>query len=90
MIARPDLPTAFAAAMRAVERRLAAGGADRAHCERLLVALAEERRAALARGGPDAEWVKRTVREVVAWAPEDDLTLIAAIGGIARATGTGT
>ncbi|HET9635121.1 MAG TPA: hypothetical protein VFP26_04255 [Gemmatimonadaceae bacterium] len=37
------------------------------------------------RGSVDKDWFQKTVRWVVEWAPENDLTLIAALGGIARA-----
>jgi hypothetical protein len=36
-------------------------------------------------GALDREWFQKTVRWLVEWAPNDDLTLIAALGGIARA-----
>ena len=46
--------------------------------------LAERSRAA-ERGLVDREWFQTTVRWLVEWAPERDLTLIAALGRIVRA-----
>ncbi|HEX8899284.1 MAG TPA: hypothetical protein VF751_11350, partial [Chthoniobacterales bacterium] len=49
--------------------------------ERELVA---ERERALRRGRVDKEWFQRTIRWLVQWVPEAELTLIAALGRIAR------
>ncbi|MEO8580402.1 MAG: hypothetical protein ABI469_09135 [Gemmatimonadales bacterium] len=43
-----------------------------------------ERARALARGSVDREWFQKTVRWLVEWVPETELTLIAALGRIAR------
>jgi hypothetical protein len=85
MVSAPSLAGAFAAALRAVERRLSDGGEHAVKLAQLRDALHAERDAALARGAPDPAWVRRIVRDVAAWAPDDDLTLLAALGGIARA-----
>jgi hypothetical protein len=46
--------------------------------------LQTERAKALEHGVVDRDWVQKTVRWVVEWAPESDLTVIAALGRIAR------
>lgn len=46
--------------------------------------LKAERAKALERGAVDPDWVRMTVRWVVEWVPESDLTIIAALGRIAR------
>ncbi|HLA14509.1 MAG TPA: hypothetical protein VJZ25_05740 [Gemmatimonadaceae bacterium] len=46
--------------------------------------LRAERAKALERGTVDPDWVRTTVRWVVEWVPESDLTIIAAVGRIAR------
>jgi hypothetical protein len=46
--------------------------------------LRRERTRALARGSVDREWVQTVVRRLVEWVPETELTLIAALGRIAR------
>jgi hypothetical protein len=87
-----DLAAAFDAALRQVERALGddmrtlAGASARPELERLRAELHAQRGAAVAAGGADPEWVRRTVRDVVAWAPETELPLVAAIGAIARAS----
>jgi hypothetical protein len=43
----------------------------------------------LERGSVDREWFQRTVRWVVEWVPDTELTLIAALGRIARAAPPG-
>jgi hypothetical protein len=49
-----------------------------------------ERTRAVERRAIDRVWVQRTIRWLVEWAPESDLTLIAALGRIARITPTST
>ena len=91
MPANSDLGKAFEAALAATRREKAAGmvcldGAPAARfldqLEREL--LAEQERAS-ERGFVDKEWFQKTVRWLVEWVPETDLTLIAALGQIARA-----
>jgi len=81
----PTLTAAFASAVALVERRLASDKTRIEQHAQLLASLRAEESAARERGAVDAEWVRRTVREVAAWAPEDDLSLLAALGLIARA-----
>ncbi len=45
-----------------------------------------ERAKAVERGAVDTEWFQKTVRRLVEWLPETDLTLIAALGRIVRST----
>jgi hypothetical protein len=81
----PTLASAFRQALAVVERRLAS---DQVRIERyaaLLASLRAEQSAALTRGAVDAEWVRHTVRDVATWVPDDDITLLAALGSIARA-----
>lgn len=46
--------------------------------------LKAERERAVQRGIVDREWLQSTVRQLVEWVPESELTLIAAMGRIAR------
>ena len=91
MIDKPQLDEAFDAAFEVVRNCRASGATcvDGSSAEdnlnRLEQELIEERARALQRGSVDKDWVQRTVRWLVEWAPETDLTLIAALGGIARA-----
>jgi hypothetical protein len=48
-----------------------------------------ERARALERGAVDREWFQGTVRDLVEWVPETELTLIAALGRIARTAPNG-
>jgi hypothetical protein len=52
---------------------------------RLEAELTAERTRALERGSVDKRWFQTTIRWLVEWVPETDLTLIAALGRIARA-----
>ena len=56
--------------------------------EALAAELLVERDRAIQRGSIDREWIQKTVRWMVEWVPDSDLTLIAAIGRIARRTPT--
>ena len=53
--------------------------------EKLEAELQRERDNALQRGTLDREWFQKTVRWVIEWVPDDELTLVAALGAIARA-----
>ena len=81
-----DLDRAIDAAVRAVERALAgrmraADGEPAAlYLDQLRADLLEMR----ARGAVDAEELRAMIRSVAAWAPEDDVSLLAALGAIAR------
>lgn len=46
--------------------------------------LVAERDRAVSRGFVDQQWFQKTVRWLVEWVPETELTLIAALGRIAR------
>ena len=56
-----------------------------ANLNRLEHDLVDERSRALERGVMDKDWFQKTVRWLVEWIPETELTLIAAFGRIARA-----
>lgn len=86
-----DLIQAFEAALAATRREKAAGmtsldGSPAAgYLDQLERELVAEEGRALQRGYVDKEWFQKTVRWLVEWVPETDLTLIAALGQIARA-----
>lgn len=86
-----ELEKAFDAALAQVGRLLhggmkTAGGASaRPQLEALEKELKRERANALERRAVDREWFQRTVRSVVEWLPDNELTLVAALGGIVRA-----
>ena len=77
---------AIAAVDRAAARKMRGrdGELAEAQLERLRARLAAERTASLQRGSVDPAWVGPVIRWVVEWAPESDLSLLAALGGIAR------
>ena len=93
MTTTTPLAAAFDHAIAQVDRALAAGmhtGTGESatpELARLRAALLAEREAAVARGGVDREWVRDTVRAVATWTPDSELSLLAALGGIARAGG---
>jgi len=66
--------------MTCVDGSSAANNLDRLEAE-----LTAERTRAIERGSVDKRWFQATIRWLVEWVPETDLTLIAALGGIARA-----
>jgi hypothetical protein len=68
--------------------KTAAGDDARPHLEKLRVELVGERENAVATGSINRDWLQKTVRWVADWAPEADLTLIAALGRIARVAPT--
>jgi hypothetical protein len=85
-----DIESAFDAAIDQAQRAAAAGMAAldgssaRERLWQLEFRLRTERANALQRGGVDRDWVQKTIRWVVEWTPESDLTIIAALGRIAR------
>ena len=87
----PNLDAAFQTAIEAVTACRAAGmtcvdgSSAAASLDRLQRELTEEREKSLERGYFDKEWFQKTVRWLVEWVPQTELTLIAALGGIARA-----
>ena len=91
MIGKPELAEAFDAAIKTTRDCRAAGmncvdgSSAEANLTRLEQDLATERDKALQRGSFDRQWFERTVRWLVEWVPETELSLIAALGGIARA-----
>jgi hypothetical protein len=84
------LAAAFERALRVVDGARAGGmrtitGEPAARqLERLRADLVAARDAAVARGRVDPEWVRGVVRWVADWAPAADVTLLAALGAIAR------
>ncbi len=61
------------------------GSSAQPQLEKLERELKEQRTAALEQGKVDREWFQKTVRWVVQWVPDDELTLVAALGRIVRA-----
>ena len=90
-MAKPaDLESAFDTALRHVQRSISSGmktssgSSARPQLEALETELRRERVKALELGIVDREWLQKTVRGVVEWVPEKELTLVAALGAIAR------
>ena len=89
---KPDseLEIAFDAALTEVRKCKGAGmiaidgNSAAEYLEQLGEELTAERARAIERGAVDREWFQKTVRWLVQWVPESDLTLIAALGRIAR------
>ena len=92
MATTAELKKAFDAAIAQTRKSLKAGmktiaGESAApHLEKLQQELTLERARALERGGVDREWFQKTVRELIEWAPEAELSLVAALGRIVRAS----
>jgi len=91
-LAKPaDLESAFDSALTRVQRSIASGmktsdgSSALAQLEKLEEELRAQRANALERGALDREWFQKTVRWVVEWIPDDELTLVAALGQIVRA-----
>ena len=90
MASHRELEAAFDAAIGQVAKCLRAGmktvGGETAqpYLEKLEQELEAERDRALKRGSVDREWFQTVVRQLVEWVPESELTLIAAMGRIAR------
>jgi hypothetical protein len=87
-----DLEVAFDAALTHVERSLAtdlktiSDRSARPELEKLARELRIQRDQALERGTVDREWFQQTIRWVTEWVPDTEITLIAALGRIARAS----
>jgi hypothetical protein len=87
---RTDLEAAFDDAIAQTRKSIKAGmtttgGQEaRPNLEKLEQELERERRRAVNGGNVDRDWIQRTVRWLVEWVPETELTLIAALGRIAR------
>ena len=60
------------------------GEAATSRLENLEDELTSERARVVERGCVDREWFQRTLRELIEWLPETELTLIAALGRIVR------
>lgn len=91
-MAKPaDLQSAFDKALTQVRRSIASGmkAADGnsalPQLEKLEQELSAQRANVVERGSLDREWFQKTVRWVVEWVPDDELTLVAALGAIVRA-----
>ena len=88
---KPQLQLAFDLALARVERLLAndiktvKGVSARPQLEKLEKELKHERTLALERETVDRVWLQRTVRWVVEWVPDKELTLLSALGAIVRA-----
>ena len=87
-----ELESAFDAAIAEVQKSMNVGmtaiGGEVAtpYLQQLGDELRVERAKAVERGAVDTEWFQKTVRRLVEWLPETDLTLIAALGRIVRST----
>ena len=86
-----DLEGAFDTALRHVQRSISSGmnasdgSSARPQLQKLETELRRERAIALQRGTINREWLQKTVRWVIEWVPEKEITLVAALGEIARA-----
>jgi len=90
-LAKPtDLESAFDKALTQVQRSIASemktsgGSSARPQLEKLEREITAQRTKAVEGGTVDREWLQRTVRWVVEWVPDTDMTLVAALGRIAR------
>jgi hypothetical protein len=89
-----ELESAFDGAIAQARKSIRAGmkavGGEPAapYLEKLEETLKLERPRALKRGSVDRDWFQKTVRGLIEWVPETELTLIAALGRIARAAPT--
>ena len=79
-----DLAIAHVTRLLRTEMSTAQGSPARPHLERLETELTRERARAAERGMVDREWFQKTVRGVIGWIPDSELTLVAALGGIVR------
>jgi hypothetical protein len=90
MASNRDVEIAFDDAIEQVQRAISIGlttddgrpVADK--LEQLEVRLRSERVNAIERRAVDPDWVRTTIRWVVDWVPESDLTILGALGRIAR------
>jgi hypothetical protein len=90
----PELESAFDAAIAQIRKcertgmKAVGGESAQPYLDKLEGELRAERERALERGAIDGQWFQTTVRWLVEWVPETELTLIAALGRIARVTPT--
>jgi hypothetical protein len=86
-----ELESAFDTALTQVRHSIVSGmktsdgNSAQPRLEQLERELKEQRTTALEQGKIDREWFQKTVRWVVEWVPDDELTLVAALGRIVRA-----
>jgi hypothetical protein len=91
----PDLESAIDKALTQVRRAIASGmettdgSSARPQLEKLERELAAQKGFVAKRGSVDREWLQTTIRWVVEWVPDDELTLVASLGAIARAAPPG-
>lgn len=85
-----DVVATLDAVSRQIDRARAAGmrtlrGDDAAHeLDMLQAEIARQRELVEHGNGVDAAWLRETIRWVATWAPETDLTLLGALGLLAR------
>ena len=85
-----ELESAFDAAIAEVQKSMNVGmtaiGGEVAtpYLQQLGDELRVERARAVERGTVDTEWFQKTVRRLIEWLPETELTLIAVLGRIVR------
>ena len=90
MSGKAELESAFNAAIAQIRSTIeagmqtATGGDARSNLEHLSQELVHQRERSVATGSVDREWLQKTIRWVADWAPATDLTLMAALGRIAR------
>lgn len=91
MANKSELYEAFEAAIAATRGERSArmtcsdGSSAEMNLDQLEKELIAERDRTMERGTIDKEWFQRTIRWLVDWVPENELSLIAALGAIARA-----
>jgi hypothetical protein len=89
-----DLQSAIDKALTQVRRAIESGmkasdgSPAQVHLEKLERELNAQRARVVQRSSVDREWLQATVRWVVEWVPDEELTLVAALGAIARAAPT--
>ena len=90
-----DLEAAIDKALTQVQRAVASGmktadgGSAQPHLEQLERELAAQRSYAAEHGSIDRTSLQATIRRVIEWVPDEELTLVAALGAIARAAPPG-
>ena len=91
----PELESAIDKALTQVRLAIASGmetsdgSTAGPQLEKLERELTAQRAYAAERGSVDRDWLQSTIRWVIEWVPDDELTLVAALGAIARATPSG-
>jgi hypothetical protein len=90
MAAVPSPLAALDSLLDVIDRALRAGmrtlGGDDAgpRLRALRAEVATQRETLRAGGALDAEWIRTTIRGVATWAPESDVSLLGALGALAR------